>query len=146
MAINDDAGIVAGRDGNLWFTNGDNDTIGRITPSGVVTSFTHPTIADPTGITRGPDDNIWFTNTGSDSIGRITTAGLVTNYTGTGIDQPTGITAGTDGGVWFTNKGNNSLGRVQALLPNAATMAYPANGTAVERRHVSSSPRAPGRA
>ena len=55
----------------------------------------------------------------------------MTNYTGAGIDQPTGITAGRDGGVWFTNKGNNSLGRVQALLPNAATMTFPANGTAV---------------
>ena len=32
--------IVAGLDGNLWFTEFDGDRIGRITPSGVVSEFT----------------------------------------------------------------------------------------------------------
>ena len=32
-------GITAGPDGNLWFTDTDTDSIGRITPSGAVTMF-----------------------------------------------------------------------------------------------------------
>ena len=35
--------IVAGPDGNLWFTESDVHRIGRITPAGVITSFKLPT-------------------------------------------------------------------------------------------------------
>jgi streptogramin lyase len=33
------AHIVAGPDGNLWFTNAGNDSVGRITPSGDITVY-----------------------------------------------------------------------------------------------------------
>ena len=35
------AGITAGPDGALWFTNGA-DSIGRITTKGAITLYTHP--------------------------------------------------------------------------------------------------------
>ena len=90
QGINDPAGITAGPDGALWFTNDGTGSIGRITTAGVVTNYTAPASTDPDGITAGPDGALWFTNAGNDSIGRITTAGVVTNYTGTGIDDPSG--------------------------------------------------------
>ena len=31
--------MTLGPDGNLWFTNTGNDTIGRIAPSGEITTF-----------------------------------------------------------------------------------------------------------
>ena len=76
------AGITAGPDGALWFTNqrrldrADHHHAGRspTTPA--------PDISDPFGITAGPDGALWFTNRGSNSIGRITTAGSSTSYTG----------------------------------------------------------------
>ena len=56
--------IVAGPDGNLWFTefNGGN-RIGRITTAGVITEFSTGITAGalPYGITAGPDGNLWFT-------------------------------------------------------------------------------------
>ena len=110
--IDEPAGITAGPDGALWFTNAGNNSIGRISTAGVVTNYTGPGIDDPEGITAGPDGALWFTNAGNNSIGRISTAGVVTNYTGTGIDDPEGITAGPDGALWFTNDGNNSIGRI----------------------------------
>jgi streptogramin lyase len=64
--------IAAGPDGNLWFTDQDKAAIGRITPTGKVTTFSlHAPAGD---VTIGPDKNIWFTegtlaNTG---IGYIT--------------------------------------------------------------------------
>ena len=54
--------IVSGPDGNLWFTNYTNDSIGRITPAGVVSNFTGAGISFPRGIVAGPDGNLWFTN------------------------------------------------------------------------------------
>jgi streptogramin lyase len=56
-------GIVAGPDGNLWFTEGDANKIGRITPAGVITEFQIRTPnSSPRAIAAGPDGNLWFTS------------------------------------------------------------------------------------
>jgi len=46
--------IVAGLDGNLWFTELHRDNIGRITPSGLVTEFAIDPDSLAVGITVGP--------------------------------------------------------------------------------------------
>ena len=56
------AGITAGPDGALWFTNCSNNSIGRITTTGTVTNYTGTGIEHPTGIAAGPDGALWFTN------------------------------------------------------------------------------------
>ena len=112
--------IVTGPDGALWFTNhmedfyGNYDSIGRITPAGVATTFSDPGIVQPHDITVGPDGALWFTYYDLDhsGIGRITTAGVITTFTDATIDSPEAITAGPDGALWFTNTGNNSIGRI----------------------------------
>jgi streptogramin lyase len=119
------SGITAGPDGALWFTNplggaidvddgyGFAGTIGRLSTSGVLTTFSSPSISFPDGITAGPDGALWFTNSASNSIGRITTAGVVTNYSDPSVDaSPTAIATGPDGALWFTNSGSNSIGRI----------------------------------
>ena len=57
------AGITAGPDGALWFTEIGANKIGRITTLGVVTNeFTVPTAnSDPVFISVGPDGALWFT-------------------------------------------------------------------------------------
>ena len=105
-------GIVPGPDGALWFTNFANNSIGRITTAGVVTSYTGTGILHPLEIAAGPDGALWFTNFSDNTIGRITTAGAVTNFTDASINDPYGITAGPDGALWFTNFSNNSIGRI----------------------------------
>ena len=91
-----------------------NDSIGRITPAGVVSNFTDPTINAPQGIAAGPDGSLWFTNSNAvtSSIGRITTAGVVSNFTDPSINNPWGIAAGPDGNLWFTNLLGDSIGRI----------------------------------
>ena len=130
--INAPGGITRGPDGALWFTNAGNNTIGRITTAGVVTTFTGAGISDPGGITAGPDGALWFTNYSGNAIGRITTAGVVTIYTGTGIDYPTAIAAGPDGALWFTNFGlqpvrSSSIGRI-----TTAGVAQSFTGTGID--------------
>src|SRR5204863_8790121 len=48
--------IIAGRDGNLWFTERFGNKIGRITPTGGLIEFSFPalTTGPPSGITGTP--------------------------------------------------------------------------------------------
>jgi streptogramin lyase len=111
-AIDGPQQITAGPDGALWFTNAGNNSIGRITTAGVVTSFTGTGISEPIGIATGPDGNLWFTNYANQSIGRITPGGTVTNYPDANILYPIGITSGADGNLWFASHGNDRVGRI----------------------------------
>src|SRR5947207_1197699 len=96
-SVDGPAEIAVGPDGALWFTNADNDSIGRITTTGAITNFTDPSLHFPFGITAGPDGAMWFTNLDSNSIGRITTTGTITSYTAASVDKPRDITVGPDG-------------------------------------------------
>jgi streptogramin lyase len=107
--INVPLAIVAGPDGNLWFTNSGNNSIGTVTTAGTFTSYTGMGISTPRGITVGSDHNLWFTN--ANAIGKITTTGTVTLYAGTGISGPTAIAAGPDGDLWF-NSNNGFIGKI----------------------------------
>jgi streptogramin lyase/putative cell wall-binding protein len=107
--------IVAGPDGNVWFTSGAN--LGRVTPAGVITEFPAglPTGEIVAGLAVGPDGNLWFTDsfTGTTSglIVRMTPTGGTTLFTA-GISAFTyGIAAGADGNMWFTEYGHQ-IGRI----------------------------------
>jgi hypothetical protein len=67
------AGIVAGPDGALWFTDPGNSKIGRATTAGIITEFPTPNSnALVNGITAGADGNLWFTERQfSPAIGRV---------------------------------------------------------------------------
>jgi virginiamycin B lyase len=102
--------ITTGPDGALWVTDVGDNSIDRITTSGVITKYADPTIANPEDVTTGPDGALWFTNYGNctpscGSIGRITTAGSVSNFTSPALSTPQDITAGPDGALWFTGFG-----------------------------------------
>jgi streptogramin lyase len=76
---------------------------GRITPAGVASFFSHPSIDSPSRIAAGSDGNVWFVNAGKNSIGRITPAGVVSNFTDPSINAPDAITSGPDGNPWSAN-------------------------------------------
>ncbi len=75
------------RDGNLWFVyrdhfQGRNHSLGRITPTGVITEYRLPG-PDLGSLTAGPDNTLWFTAEHEDAyypsagkFGRVTIARL----------------------------------------------------------------------
>jgi streptogramin lyase len=102
--------IAAGPDGALWFTQSD-ATIGRITTTGVVTTYPSGSGTVPECITIGPDGALWYTFPGEDKVGRMTTDGVATTFTGVGAG-PRGITKGPDGALWFTSYDDARIGRM----------------------------------
>jgi streptogramin lyase len=98
--------IVAGPDGNLWFTSSDLGQIGMITVSGVVTIYPFVvtnTEGQPFPIVAGPDGNLWFAEHINNQIGKITTSGAVTEYPLGFAGNPQAITSGPDGNLWVAD-------------------------------------------
>jgi streptogramin lyase len=131
--------IVAGPDGNLWFTGSARNTntgraagaIGRITPAGSITQFLLPTsIGGPVGIASGPDGNLWFTQTESEDnllalIGRITTAGVITEFpTPHTWNNPFDITVGPEGNLWFTESAISPFNKVGRITTSGAITEF----------------------
>ncbi len=105
-------GIATGPDGALWFADGGNDVVGRITTGGSFTNEFAPGAELSGGITAGPDGALWFTiQQSGGGIGRITAAGAVTLYADAGGSYTQGITTGPDGALWFAES-NGTVGRI----------------------------------
>jgi streptogramin lyase len=106
--------ITGGSDGALWFTESQENNIGRITTSGGYSEFLVPTAGGfPSGITNGADGALWFTESSANKIGRITTGGSFSEFPiPTANSQPEDITSGPDSALWFTEYNANKIGRV----------------------------------
>jgi streptogramin lyase len=104
--------ITTGPDGNLWITEHTNSWIGRMSPTGEVTTF--PVTGSPSGIVVGPDGNLWFAE--GEKIGRITPGGVLTEFPlpddHSYFHDAEYITAGPDGNLWFTEHLLDKVGRI----------------------------------
>ena len=107
-------GITSGPDGNTWFTEENNNAVGRVTPGAVITEFTagFPT-GSPRGIVSGPDGNLWIAQAGGDGgIARVTKAGDVTEFPVPTAGDPNDIAVGPDGNLWYVDPVANVIGRI----------------------------------
>ena len=130
--------IVAGPDGNLWFTirgdakafgAGEPDRLGRMTPDGEYQAFDVPTLDDwnqafgfvvsgqyyASGLSGGADGNLWVALTKTNRIGKVDiSTGAVTEYQVPTEDaRPLRICAGPDNALWFTEYRGNKIGRIR---------------------------------
>lgn len=62
--------IVAGPDGNLWFTDLDAERLSQITPDGRCAGSTRP--RRPVGIGRGAGNDIWIAQMTGNRVARFT--------------------------------------------------------------------------
>jgi streptogramin lyase len=111
--------IIAGPDGNLWFT--EPGAIGIFSPKSdsVITQVALPTANGtemPSALTIGPDGNIWFTESTatSSAVGVIKTTSetYITQFALPAASQPQGITSGPDNNIWFSESGTGAIGMI----------------------------------
>jgi len=127
-------GIVAGPDGNLWFTELGGNNIGQINPTiHAIAEFPIPTAGSaPDHIVAGPDGNLWFTEFTGNKIGQINPAThAITEFPiPTAHSDPFGITTGPDGNLWFTEDAGNNIGRINPTTHAITEFPIPtANGS-----------------
>jgi streptogramin lyase len=107
-------GITSGPDGNTWFTEENNNAVGRVTPGAVITEFTagFPT-GSPRGMVTGPDGNLWVAQAGGDGgIAQVTKAGDVVEFPVPTAGDPNDIAVGPDGNLWYVDPVANVIGRI----------------------------------
>jgi hypothetical protein len=110
--------IVAGPDGNLWFTGGG---IGNFNPTThAITEYAVPyPNSAPWQITAGPDGNIWFTDFNSDPVGAIGVVAL--DHFVVTQQPPTSVTAGEPFGL--TVNAMDSSGKLDSSFNGTVTVA-----------------------
>jgi subtilisin family serine protease len=115
-------GIIAGPDGNVWFTNTASSKIGKITTSGTITEYAIPGGAGAMyAMVTGPDGNLWVSsNAGNGSkVIRVTTGGSITEFALPTTPYPTGIypediAVGPDNRLWMPSY---AAGKLAAMVP-----------------------------
>ena len=121
--------IVAGPDGNLWFTELLANKVGVINPTThIVADFATPTASsNPNFIAAGSDGQLWFTEPTANSIGVINpTTHVITEFpVPTATAGLQGITAGPDGRLWFVELTANQIGAIDPTTHHISEFAIP---------------------
>jgi streptogramin lyase len=123
--------IVAGPDGNLYFSASTNHAIGLITTSGTVTLY--GTMDDPNGLAFDGLGNLWFTMLypSSQDLGMwalpLSTSTLPRYwdipYPGEEGGRPAAMALGPDGCIWYTQPAMSRVGSVDPSGPASQTPA-----------------------
>lgn len=93
--------VTPGPDGNMWFlaqsTTGQDDVVGRITPSGAISTF--PLGTDGGGrLTTGPDGSLWAA---TDALTEVAVDGTTTVHGTPGVGLPAAIIDGPRDHLWI---------------------------------------------
>jgi virginiamycin B lyase len=122
--------IMAGPDGNLWFTDPADRIIWQFNPKTQEFTPHGPLAGHPGPITVGPDGALWFTE-GTAGVGRITTAGIINEF---GPPTPggsfaDGITAGPDGDLWVTDGVTGTIWQINPTTGAPTPHGPPSDGS-----------------
>lgn len=118
--------IVAGPDGNVWFTESAGSQIGRITPAGCITEFWTGGYT-PLDLTVGPDGSFWFAagipGSLSGRIARMAPNGETLRGFPLlrGSTDPSAIITGPDGNLWFAQGSPSTIAR---MTPDGVIMQF----------------------
>jgi streptogramin lyase len=113
-------GLVAGPDGNVWFTHYGNEgvgrAVGRITPAGDITEFRDNLDGGyPQSLVLGPDGNLWFgiagSKTSGPAIAKISPEGEITRVAElTAKTDPEQLTVDPAGRIWWVSNSGSRPG------------------------------------
>ncbi|HTB71544.1 MAG TPA: hypothetical protein VK707_11220 [Solirubrobacteraceae bacterium] len=128
--------LVAGPDGNVWFTSADGH-VGKISPAGVVTNVaTLAAGSEPTNIAAGLEGEqaLWFV-TKQSKLNKVTTAGAVSEValSGEPIHEAVGIAAQRNVDMWVAEGSEEDIAQISptgAVTQHHLAAGFVANGIA----------------
>lgn len=120
--------IVAGPDGNVWFTIEGTKDVAKITPAGVITEYELPGIEDPIGIAPGPEGRLWVAATGkATSFLPSDPKGTEQTFNSALINAEANLVLGPDGNFWVAS--NEKVAKFSPSNFNGTIKEVPLTGT-----------------
>ncbi len=106
--------------GDIWFTEGDNNAISRLAPNGKVTAHPLPTAqSEPASIALSPSGTLWFIALDTAKIGRMEPDGRIIEYAAQD-GHPGNIVVDAQGDAWFTQMSGHENGHQHGSKDNIA--------------------------
>jgi streptogramin lyase len=123
--------LARGPDGNEWFVDNGQDSIGKITPTGALTEYQLPDAHShlPVAIASGPDGNVWFAAVDfsghTPEVGKVTPGGTITEYrlARCTLDSDS-IALGSDGNLWTSGFCSDKDAMI-SVTPAGSITVYP---------------------
>ena len=158
-------GIAVDNTGNLYVSDTWNHLIRKITPNGIVTTFsgsvagfydgivTSALFSAPGGIAVDGLGNVYVADINNQRIRKITASGVVTTIAGTGaigfvdnasglqslFNQPFGISVDSAGSIYVADTSNARIRKLTLNMPSPVTATKPVDTVAVGTQSVNTS-------
>ncbi len=106
-------GLAVDADGAVWYTDAPSRAISRISPDGIITSFSvSAPIAKLGRLAVAPDGAVWFADATMASITRLKDGVFAPHEVGSFDATPFGVAVDAHGTVWATLQSVNKLARI----------------------------------
>ncbi|HEY9774110.1 MAG TPA: tetratricopeptide repeat protein [Planktothrix sp.] len=116
------SGLAFDRVGNLYIANFGNNTIDRISPDGMKSTFSSgANLQGPIGLAVDATGNVYVANYRGGTIARINPAGVST-VIATGFNRPYYLTLNKDGNLFVSQQSDNSVLRIVLPQPIGAKL------------------------
>lgn len=100
---------AAGRADILYVANSGNNTIAKVTSSGVSSVFASSGLSKPTGVAFDRAGNLYVANSGNDTIVKFTPGGVGSVFANSGLSAPHGLAFDNAGNLYVANTGRNKI-------------------------------------
>jgi sugar lactone lactonase YvrE len=118
--------------GDLYVGNYGNNTVSKVTPDGVVTTFVASGLDGPVALAFDSSGNLYVANYNNSTISKVAPDGVVSTFVSSGLSYPDALAFDSGGNLYATNN-NNVVNRIapDGTVTTFASISAP-NGLAFD--------------